>query len=97
MSSTSLLTLVEGDDALHPGAALDIGCGTGDSAIYLAQHGWRATGTDFVDKARAEAAAKQAGVDFVRADATRLSAGREPGLSINDKFDARYYLFARAA
>ena len=26
-----------------------------------------------------------------------LSAGREPGLSIDDKFDARYYLFARAS
>jgi SAM-dependent methyltransferase len=171
--ATSLRNLIEGDDALPPGAALDIGCGTGDSSIYLAQHGWRVTGIDFVPKAlgkaRAKAAAKQVAVDFVHADATRLraegigthftliidngclhgmsdddryayvrevtavagpgarllivgfppgsfpvpgiepadveqrfgngwkllSAGREPGLSINDKFDARYYLFAR--
>ena len=75
--ATSLRTLVEGDDALQPGAALDIGCGTGDSAIYLAQHGWRVTGVDFVDKAldkaRTKAAAKQVAVDFVHADATRLS------------------------
>jgi SAM-dependent methyltransferase len=169
----SLQNLVEGDDALPTGTALDIGCGTGDSSIYLAQHGWRVTGVDFVPKAlgkaRAKAAAKQVAVDFVHADATRLraegigtdftliidngclhgmsdddrdayvrevtavagpgarllivafppgsfpvrgiepadveqrfghgwellSAGREPGLSINDKFDARYYLFAR--
>jgi ubiquinone/menaquinone biosynthesis C-methylase UbiE len=75
--ATSLRNLVEGDDALPTGTALDIGCGTGDSAIYLAQHGWRVTAVDFVpkalDKARAKAAAKQVTVDFVHADATRLS------------------------
>ena len=76
--ATSLQDLIEGDDALPPGAALDIGCGTGDSSIYLAQHGWRVTGVDFVPKAlhkaRAKAAAKQVAVDFVHADATRLRA-----------------------
>jgi SAM-dependent methyltransferase len=75
--ATSLRNLVEGDDALPAGSALDIGCGTGDSSIYLAQHGWRVTGADFVpkalDKARTKAAAKQVAVDFVHADATRLS------------------------
>jgi SAM-dependent methyltransferase len=173
--ATSLRNLVEGEGALPAGSALDIGCGTGDSSIYLAQHGWRVTGADFVpkalDKARMKAAAKKVAVDFVQADATRLSSegvgtdfslivdngclhgmsdadrdayvrevtavaaadarllivafapgsfpvrgiapadveqrfsqgweqlatGREPGLSINDRFDARYYLFARAS
>ena len=78
--ATSLQELVEGkgDTApLTPGAALDVGCGTGDSSIYLAQHSWKVTGVDFVpkalDKARTKAAAKQATVDFVHADATRLS------------------------
>jgi SAM-dependent methyltransferase len=75
--ATSLRNLIEGDGALAPGTALDIGCGTGDSSIYLAQHGWRVTGVDFVakalDKARAKATAKQAEVDFVHADVTRLS------------------------
>ena len=62
---------------LPAGKALDLGCGTGDSSIYLAQHGWKVTGVDYVphalDKARAKAAATNAPVDFVRADVTRLS------------------------
>jgi ubiquinone/menaquinone biosynthesis C-methylase UbiE len=64
--------------ALTPGRALDIGCGTGDSSIYLAQHGWQVTGVDYVtkplEKARAKAEANGVSVDFVQADATRLSA-----------------------
>lgn len=62
---------------LSAGTALDIGCGTGDSSIYLARHGWQVTGVDVaakaLDKARAKAADKHVRVDFVRADATRLS------------------------
>src|SRR5438477_490689 len=89
--ATSLRNLVEGDDALPTGTALDIGCGTGDSSIYLAQHGWRVTGVDFVpkalDKARAKATAKQVAVDFVHADATRLSSegvGKDFTLIVDD-------------
>ena len=70
----NLQALVE---ELPAGKALDLGCGTGDSSIYLAQHGWTVTGVDFVpqalDKARAKADAAKASVDFVKADVTRLS------------------------
>jgi len=56
-----LVELVEGPAALRPGGALDLGCGTGAEAIYLAQHGWGVTGIDFVgpalEAARREAAA----------------------------------------
>lgn len=73
----SLVNLIEGEDALTPGTALDLGCGTGDSSIYLARHGWKVTGVDFIpkalDKARTKAAAKGTEVDFVHADVTRLS------------------------
>ena len=72
----SLKDLVEGDDALPAGSALDIGCGTGDNAIYLAKHGWKVTGVDYVEKpvnkARAKAAAGNLDIRFEQADVTRL-------------------------
>jgi 2-polyprenyl-3-methyl-5-hydroxy-6-metoxy-1,4-benzoquinol methylase len=80
---TRLRQLVEGTadkPALPPGSALDVGCGTGDSSIYLAQHGWHVTGVDFVakalDKARAKARAANVPVNFVQADVTHLSEAR---------------------
>jgi SAM-dependent methyltransferase len=75
-----LRELIEGTvdtPALPPEAALDVGCGTGDSSVYLAQHGWQVTGVDFVpkalDKARAKARAAGVPVDFIHADITHLS------------------------
>lgn len=74
--SATLRELIEGPDALPPGSALDVGCGTGDSSIYLARHGWDVTGVDFVpkalDNARAKARSADAAVNFVRADVTHL-------------------------
>jgi SAM-dependent methyltransferase len=49
----------------HPaGRALDVGCGTGTSAVYLARAGWTVTGIDFVPLAisRARLRARAAGV-----------------------------------
>jgi SAM-dependent methyltransferase len=76
----SLRDLVEGEgdtSALPAGSALDLGCGTGDSSIYLAEHGWKVTGVDFVpkalEKARAKVGAADASVNFVQADVTHLS------------------------
>ena len=73
---TSLTTVIEGDRALAPATALDIGCGTGDNSIYLAERGWQVTGIDFVSKAigRARAKASAGGLDvrFEQADVTRL-------------------------
>ncbi|SRR5271166_6112338 len=75
-----LRDLVEGSNdtsALPVGSALDLGCGTGDASIYLARHGWKVTGVDFVakalEKARAKARAAGVSIDFVRADVTQLS------------------------
>jgi SAM-dependent methyltransferase len=50
---------------LTPGTALDLGCGEGGDAIWLAAQGWRVTATDISAVALAKAAehAARAGVD----------------------------------
>jgi SAM-dependent methyltransferase len=72
-----LTDLVEGAGALPKGQALDIGCGTGDTSIYLARHGWNVTGIDFVkralDRARAKTQVAAVTVRYLQADATRLA------------------------
>jgi SAM-dependent methyltransferase len=71
-----LVELVEGKDALPKGRAIDLGCGTGDSSIYLASHGWMVVGIDFVEralkKARAKGEAARVNVRWLRTDVTRL-------------------------
>ncbi|MDT3443370.1 class I SAM-dependent methyltransferase [Pseudofrankia sp. BMG5.37] len=49
---------------LPPGRALDVACGEGRNAIWLASRGWHATGLDFSDAAidRARRLATEAGV-----------------------------------
>ena len=42
-------------ETLSPGRALDLGCGYGRTAIYLAQNGWQVDGVDFVPQAIKEA------------------------------------------
>lgn len=74
--SARLRELVEGDAAIAAGKALDAGCGTGDTSIYLARHGWDVTGIDFVERAleKARLKGRQAGVDvrWLRGDVTRI-------------------------
>ncbi len=78
-----LVAVVEGPERLPPDRALDIGCGTGTNSVYMAQHGWEATGVDFVpraiDAARRKAAAAGVSPRLVVGDVTRLT---ELGLGV---------------
>ena len=57
---------------LEPGRALDLACGEGRNAVWLAERGWRTTGVDFSDVALAKAerlaASRGVEVDWVHAD-----------------------------
>lgn len=71
-----VVDLIEGSDALQPGRALDLGCGTGTNVAYLARHGWTATGVE--SDARAFDAAERRlrganGARVFRGDVTRLA------------------------
>jgi SAM-dependent methyltransferase len=57
---------------LPPGRALDLACGEGRNAVWLAERGWRVAGIDFsavaLDKARQLAAARGVEGEWIRAD-----------------------------
>jgi SAM-dependent methyltransferase len=61
-----------------PGHALDLGCGTGTNVLYLAQHGWDATGVDYVAQAVQQAQERLAGSSLparvFQGDVTHLEA-----------------------
>jgi len=73
---SELVELVE-SGGLKPCRAVDIGCGTGANAVFLAEHGFDVTGVDFAASALARAArladARNVKVDWVEDDITALS------------------------
>lgn len=66
--------LVEHAGYLQPGRALDLGCGSGGNAVWLAKRGWQVTAVDFsgvaIEKARMRAAASGVEVEFLVSDVT---------------------------
>ncbi len=84
---SELAELVTGTDAPAPGRALDIGCGTGTHAVYLAREGWQVTGIDAVEHAlelaRRRAADADVAVQWLKADVAKLGAlDIEPGFTL---------------
>lgn len=71
---------------LAPGAALDLGCGEGGDAIWLAQQGWQVTGVDLSGTAvaRGLAAATALGIDPQR---IRLHAADLSTWTTDERFD----------
>jgi SAM-dependent methyltransferase len=61
-------------EGLTPGRALDVACGEGRNAVWLATQGWNATGVDFsaagLEKAARLAETNSVTVEWIRADVT---------------------------
>ncbi|MFZ0059617.1 MAG: class I SAM-dependent methyltransferase [Acidimicrobiales bacterium] len=66
--------LVEQVNGLRPGSALDVACGEGRNAVWLAERGWHVVGVDFspvgLEKARRSAQARGVTVEYVEGDLT---------------------------
>ena len=75
---------VEAAEAIR-GRVIDIGCGTGDLALWLAEQGCTVTGVDFLEKplewARQKAAERGLSVNFLQMDAVAVG-------EIPERFDA---------
>src|SRR5256886_16308259 len=64
------------------GLVLDVGCGTGENVLYLAEHGFAAAGVDgaptAIRKARAKARRRGLKARFELADALDLAVPKQP-------------------
>jgi SAM-dependent methyltransferase len=73
-SGRANVRLVEVAESLPPGRALDLGCGEGGDALWLAERGWHVTAVDIsqtaLDRAAADARARNLldRIDFQRHD-----------------------------
>jgi SAM-dependent methyltransferase len=71
--------LVAEVEELTPGRALDLACGEGQNAIWLAGLGWEVVGIDFsevaIDKARARAGRDGVSVEFAVGDLVEYEPG----------------------
>jgi SAM-dependent methyltransferase len=85
---TDLERCIESVQISSPSCALDLGCGRGTMAIYLAKCGWQVVGVDFSSVALASARAKAIGVPsvtFIEGDVSRLEA-----IGVRGPFDLVY-------
>jgi SAM-dependent methyltransferase len=70
--SPELISALDGGWLPPGGRVLDVGCGLGSEAGYLASAGWQAAGIDVSEAAIARAADGNGDAAFLRADARRL-------------------------
>lgn len=83
-----LIELVESGQ-VPPGRALDIGCGTGTNAVFLAQRGFEVVGTDVAWLAirRARRKAREAGVSVAFHVSEAIKLGTPAGPPVGHPFD----------
>lgn len=85
--------LLDEMDGLPPGAALEVGCGEGADAIWLAERGWRVTAVDLstvaLERAAAQAARLGAAVAH-RIDWVHVDMNWAPGPIRYDLVSAHY-------
>jgi SAM-dependent methyltransferase len=89
--STELQRAVQ-DETIPRGRAIDLGCGSGANAVWLAQQGFNVVGVDFsptaIDRARQRATDAGVAVQFHAADVLRLP---ELGTTFKFFFDRGCY------
>jgi SAM-dependent methyltransferase len=91
--------LVDVTGTLTPGRALDLGCGEGGDAVWLAQHGWDVTGIDISPSAisRARAAADALGLTAGPApDRIRFVVGDLESVTDAERYDLVYACFLQS-
>ncbi|MBN9619849.1 MAG: methyltransferase domain-containing protein [Actinobacteria bacterium] len=67
---------------LPPGRALDLGCGEGRNAVWLAERGWLVTAVDISAVALAKGAEVAPQVNWIEADATTYAAPEPVDLAL---------------
>ena len=72
--------------ALSPGVALDVACGTGRHAIWLAEHGWRVTAVDS-SPAAIEILTRRAEEKAIRIDACIADLERDEFVIERESYD----------
>lgn len=97
--------LVDEATGLKPGTALDVACGEGRNAIWLAQNGWQVVGVDFspvgLEKAHRLAVESGVMVEWVQGDLTTWEPPNTYDLVVvmylHLPGDIRHSVFARMA
>ncbi len=83
-----LIKWVEGYP-IHPRKALDLGCGTGFNAIWLAEQGFEVTGADFsplaIEQANKNAMAAKTDIRFIELDFLTQSTGEADFMFLFDR------------
>src|SRR5437899_13030949 len=76
----AFISLVKNHEMVPPGTVLDVGCGTGENAIFYAQNKFTVSGLDLaraaIDQARSKAKERNVNVDFGVGNALDLEIGR---------------------